>query len=472
LRVLGCVLALAVAFATLLALWRLARDSDLLRVAGFVLMAVAVLAVVAMPLRRVRVLGLPGTIVSLLSAFAIRVLGGILLVAVAVEWYPDVRAAVLEDPALDEAARFGVAFAATLLAPVVFAGLPGRASLHREYRQRLESCFGVPRREDGGAERMRSAPLSPAPPEEPAYRFPRLLVCATANVRGRGSDGRRWHFQPFVLSHDRCGVPGDVDAGFSTSQLELGEAPAGLLTRRKEPLLSLFTAVAATGAAVSPSMGRYTVPSLRPIIAALNFRLGRWIPNPYSARARAKVAARATPGPFDTRRRLGSGYDELVPEMLGFDGPRIYLSDGGHYDNLGLLGLLEQRPEAVWCVDASPDPHGRAAELRRVVSVARSRDIEIDVDCDAFAAGANGLYGATHTIGTVTYSGGAQAQLVVLKLGLVAASDAELLARRRRRGFPFHPTTRQIYDEDRMDAYRRLGREVGARALAEVAPDA
>ncbi|MBA3420284.1 MAG: hypothetical protein H0U12_00005 [Thermoleophilaceae bacterium] len=316
LRVLGCALALVVAIATLVGLWRLARDSDLLRAAGVVLMAVAVLAAVATPLRRVRALGLPGTIVNLLSAFVIRLLGAILLVAVAVEWYPDLRAAVLEDPALDEA-RLGLALAATLLAPVVFGGLPGRASLHREYRQRLESCFGVARREDGGAERVRSAPLSPAPPDEPAHRFPRLLVCATANVRGRGSDGRRWRFQPFVLSHDRCGVPGDAEAGFSTSQLELGEAPAGLLTRRKERLLSLFTAVAATGAAVSPSMGRYTVPSLRPIIAALNFRLGRWIPNPYSARARAAVAARTTPGAFDRRRRLGSGYDELVPEMLG-----------------------------------------------------------------------------------------------------------------------------------------------------------
>ncbi|MBA3420320.1 MAG: hypothetical protein H0U12_00185 [Thermoleophilaceae bacterium] len=98
--------------------------------------------------------------------------------------------------------------------------------------------------------------------------------------------------------------------------------------------------------------------------------------------------------------------------------------------------------------------------------------MEIDVNCDAFAAGANGLYGATHAIGTVTYAGGAQAQLVVLKLGLVAASDPELLARRRCRGFPFHPTTRQVYGEDRMDAYRRLGCEVAARALADVAPNA
>src|SRR5262249_10254083 len=159
---------------------------------------------------------------------------------------------------------------------------------------------------------------------------------------------------------------------FPTQKLELGREPAGLVTLKKEPLLTLFTAIATTGAAVSPSMGRYTVPSARALFVALNLRLGRWFSNPFSSRMRKAGLAKTVPGRFvKWDPRLGAGYNEMIPEMFGFDGPRVYISDGGHYDNLGLLTLLRARCSEIWCVDAEPDTSGNAHELRRVLEIAK-----------------------------------------------------------------------------------------------------
>jgi hypothetical protein len=118
----------------------------------------------------------------------------------------------------------------------------------------------------------------------------RLLICATANVPN-GTGRARRAYAPFVMADDVCGVPG-TQAWFTTRQLELGRSAA----RGKEPLLTLFTVVASTGAAASPSMGRLTLPSLRPLFAALNIRLGRWSPNPFSPKMRARVGRQTSPG--------------------------------------------------------------------------------------------------------------------------------------------------------------------------------
>jgi hypothetical protein len=444
----------------------LASWSDAARTAGQLVLVLVALAAATMLMRKLQVVGLPASVLNLASAAVTRLLGLVILARIAIEWYPDLKSVFADEPGADTG-KLALAFAATLVAPLLFSSLPARASLHREYRRRLESCFAVARGADGGREMLPGKPLSTAPPDSGELRFPQLLVCATANVRWRGPDGRRWTFRPFVLSHDLCAVPGDQDAAFATEKLELGREPAGVVTASKEPLISLFTAVAATGAALAPSMGRYTVASARVLIAGANFRLGRWIPNPYSTRARHAVATKEGPGKFDKDGRLGSGYDELIPEMLGLYGPRVYLSDGGHYDNLGLLELLRRGPDTVWCVDASPDPRGEAKELRRVLDIARTSEPRIDVaiDCGAFERGADGFYPATHVEGDISYPGGRKGRLIVLKLGLVASSDADLRRLRGRWSFPFHPTPRQVYDSDRMDAYRRLGQEVAKRAL-------
>lgn len=436
-------------------------------VLGLLLGVTAIVTVATWLARRARLTGPVAAWFNRLTVYAPRALGLTLLTWDAVWWY-----GMLRPTALGAAPdwKTGALFAVNLVAPLIFGAVPHRASLHREYRRRLASCFAV--RRQGRSLVIGEDPLLSdlTPPRDGRARFPRLMVCATANVRVEvpGRDPRS--YVSFVFSHDRCGVPGQPEANFLTRQLELLQEPAGILTTRTEPLISLFTAVAATGAAVSPSMGRHTYPSARMLIAAFNIRLGRWLPNPFNRRERLRVAALSRPERFGKGARMGPGYDELIREMLGLDGTHTYVSDGGHYDNVGLLALLHAKCAKIWCVDASPEPAGEAAELERVLAVAAEElEISRDIDLRTFAPGPDGLYRSSHAIGKITYADGTECRIVIIKLGLTAESPEELLARRQTDpGFPHHSTFGvRVYPTDRMDAYRTLGNDAATRCLNE-----
>ena len=437
---------------------------------ALILLALQILAFVAPLLaRRMGVRGLPAAALNRLAVWSPRLLLLVIVGWFAIAWYRALGAGVEGDPNVDQVAvllwLFGI-----LIGGLVFSNVPHRASLHREYRERIASGFAVRRRADGGtdAEAVGDALLSGlGPPASGSRRYPRLLVCATANVGAPGPTGRS-SFVPFVFSHDRCGVPGHPEAVFDTLRLECVAEPAGLLTARRESLVSLMTAVAATGAGVAPSMGRMTQPSAGMFIAALNIRPGRWLPNPFSRRARDRVSERLVLGPLETDQKMGPGYNELIPEMFRITGSRVYVSDGAHYDNLALMTLLRARCSEIWILDASPEPRGQADEIHRIVSLALEEiGAVIDVDLTPFLAGPDGLYQATAVTGTVTYANGAAARLVVLKLGLTAASPPELRAYGQTDpGFPHHPTTKQVYPEARMEAYRHLGHDTASRFLA------
>ena len=453
---------------------------SMVKVSATMVLALLLLAGVTWLAQKVGITGVIARGLNTLAAVGPRLFGFYLLAYSAVHWYRFLLEGL--NNASETTIPAGVAFFSSLFGGLVFSYVPHRASLHREYRSRLRSCFGV--RRNGDAATVIADPLLSelGTPMEDAFRFPRLIICATANVHVRKTGRGRFTFVPFVFSHDMCGVPGHLGAAFPTAKLELKREPAGVLTCRKEPLLSLFTAVAATGAAVAPSMGRYTVPSLRALIAAANIRLGRWFPNPFSVRAHKAVNnATADEGIWPSiwawvrkDRRLGPGYNELVPEILGFDGPRVYVSDGGHYDNLGLLVLLGAKCAEIWCVDASPEPSGQAAEIRRVLAIARDEmRITADIDLNRFATTPQGFYPFTHAAGVITYPDGSTGRLVVVKLGLTRESPNFLRERRHKdRGFPHHSTfCKQVYSTDRMDAYRNLGYDSALRCLTDYAPN-
>jgi hypothetical protein len=89
-------------------------------------------------------------------------------------------------------------------------------------------------------------------------------------------------------------------------------------------------AMAISGAAANPNMGRATSPASAFLMTVFNVRLGWWIGNP------RHDDGSPLPGP-----RLGLTYTAL--ELFGgTDDSRkfINLSDGGHFDNLGVYELV------------------------------------------------------------------------------------------------------------------------------------
>lgn len=455
--------------------------------------AAVVVVGVSLGLARVWPHGWGTRVAAWLAARVPALVGGVGFCLVATEIAPRLERASASDASTHEVVVGITILFGGLLGAVVLQVI-ARTSLHGMYRNSLATCFSV-RRSPAGVDVIASTAqrLSDLAPPSPGHAgsFPRLLVCATANVvwntahpdrsplfRLPSSANRR--FASFVYSHDRCGLPGVANASIATTDLEKVTTRSGIFGGR-EPVVSLMSAVASTGAAISPAMGRRTSEALRPVLALANLRLGRWVPNPLSQRIRADLEKDDADRRMRRRIGIGGSYDEFVPELFGLhqsDAARVYISDGGHYDNLGLLALLQARCEEIWCVDAQADPHGEAGQLCNVLKLAESElGIPIDIDLSAFPGAEPGVLGAGHVLGDIHYPGSAPGRLVVIKLGLVVGDEGKDVFdyRSTDRGFAHHgtfwpPLRVMWYGPARFEKYRAVGfanAQSASRAYAE-----
>src|SRR6478735_918938 len=48
----------------------------------------------------------------------------------------------------------------------------------------------------------------------------------------------------------------------------------------------------------------------------------------------------------------------------------LFITDGGHWDNLGLVELLRRRCDEIYCIDASADPPHSFDALRQAIALA------------------------------------------------------------------------------------------------------
>src|SRR5262249_24706894 len=135
---------------------------------------------------------------------------------------------------------------------------------------------------------------------------------------------------------------------------------------------SLGLAMAISGAAASPNMGFYSSAPVGFLMTVFNVRLGQWLRNP----RHTEICQRSTPL-FSLRW--------LVNELLGFTDDQakfVYLSYGGHFDNLGIFELVKRRCGLIIVCDAEADPDYRFAGLGNAVRKCRI-DIGVDIESDA-----------------------------------------------------------------------------------------
>ena len=108
-------------------------------------------------------------------------------------------------------------------------------------------------------------------------------------------------------------------------------------------------------------------------MALLNFRLGYWSNNPNPLRT-GNSTRKASWYRLMLREMLGRGLSETCPQ--------IHLSDGGHFENLGIYELLRRRCRYIIASDAGADPKNTMSDLGKLIQRARadfSVDIEIDI---------------------------------------------------------------------------------------------
>lgn len=356
----------------------------------------------------------------------------------------------------------GLLFFVVLIMGVIIIPMPGLISPHRPYRELVSRCFAIRKAADGSAEavaRPDHVALSSLAPSEQGVRYPELIICAAANISDRGAAPAGSNVLPLTMSAEGLSIPTHPESLIRTSDLEgMISPPVGYGLVQPAPMLSLSAAVAITGAALSPSMGRMSQPSLRPLLAALNIRLGVWLPNPISQSARNFAKERRS-------RKFTVTIDQLMWEFFGYHSsksPLLYASDGGHYENLGIVELLRRKCGTIYAVDASQDTPGRASTLVQSILLAEAEiGCEININVEAFAIRKGDRRPAsTHASGTIQYPDGSSGVLHVLKLGVTDQHSSMLKEYEEQDAdFPYHATIHQVYSAERFEAYRRLGAE-------------
>jgi hypothetical protein len=252
---------------------------------------------------------------------------------------------------------------------------------------------------------------------------------------------------------------------FIFSKLYCGSLRTGyrLTAKYMDGKMSLGTAVAVSGAAVSPNMGALkTSAPLAMLLTLLNVRLGFWAPTP--SRRRWQTAQMRI-WPFYTIREFLSMTDDLSSYC--------YLTDGGHFDNTGLYSLVQRGCRYIVLADCGADPTPCFRDLGDALRRCRiDFGTEFELDISTFLEGEGKQVKQHYAVGKITYAEdhvsllkwpdrSKQARtgyIILCKPSLVAGDTADVRQYAIENPvFPHQTTADQWFDEAQFESYRRLG---------------
>jgi hypothetical protein len=153
---------------------------------------------------------------------------------------------------------------------------------------------------------------------------------------------------------------------------------------------------------------------------------------------------------------------------LSYRGTWMYATDGGHYDNLGLIEALRRGARRIVVLDASGDKADTWFTLGGSIALARSdAGVDICLDPTTMVQGGTCLKAGqvVHpwAYGTFTRSPGTpdlpdKGEIWVCKLGWWAQAPWDILAYAQRHStYPSDSTLQQLYDAAEFEAYHELG---------------
>jgi hypothetical protein len=396
-----------------------------------------------------------------------------------------------------------------------------RFSLHAIYRNRLARAFlGAARKRNPDPftgfdfdDNIRMSELWDEKRKQRPWR-PFQIVNIALNVVS--SDNLAWQerkAEPFTVSPLHCG---SSRLGYRKTR-EYGGSGNGI---------TLGTALAISGAAASPNMGYYSSLAVTFLMSMLNVRLGWWLGNPGPKGDEAGIALQplrklnarvarwlgnleANPkhgyrGAAVPLQLLNSRVDRWLDKLASRDEPSyrkdgpdfailpllaeafglttdnrryVYLSDGGHFEDLGLYEMVRRRCRFIVVSDASCDPEFSFWDLGNAV-----RKISIDLgvsirllNLDLLSnvndepIGGKHLY---HAIGEIDYQsadgGGSNGYLLYIKPARHGIENSAVRAYAAANPeFPHQRTMNQWFAESQFESYRALGFEITDRVVSD-----
>jgi hypothetical protein len=147
----------------------------------------------------------------------------------------------------------------------------------------------------------------------------------------------------------------------------------------------------------------------------------------------------------------------------------VYLSDGGHFENIGLYEAIRRRCHYVVIVDASCDPDRKLEDLGNAIrKVGIDLGVAITIDNAFLSPKADVMDEAQYClVGTIRYSAvdtkfddkpAPNGMIVYIKPARHADDPVDVYNYRKMRGqFPHQSTVNQWFTESQFESYRRLG---------------
>ncbi len=357
-------------------------------------------------------------------------------------------------------------------------------SLHQLYRDRLSKAFLF------DPSRRTMAPALPwLKPEtgaeaDPHFHGADLLPLEKLKISELRTDVAPYHLINTALNIEaskyanRRGRNADF---FIFSKLFTGSEATGYVEttemEKQATGLTAGAAMAVSGAAASSNMGSATIKSLVPTLAILNVRLGFWLDNP------AKVAGTLKKALF--LRVVDRLY--FLKELFGLlseDSGIIYLTDGGHIENLGIYELLRRRCKLIIAVDGEADPDmgfGALVKLERYARIdfslridlpwAAVRDVTRAASAKVVETGglppSQASRGPHCALGTIYYprkqgekdsEENSTGVLLYIKSSFTGDENDYIVDYKRRNPtFPHETTLDQFFTEEQFEVYRALG---------------
>lgn len=287
------------------------------------------------------------------------------------------------------------------------------------------------------------------PAKQLAARAPLHVVNTALNlVSGDNLAWQQRQAESFTISPLHCG---SAFVGYRDS-CQYGDALRGI---------SLGTAVAISGAAASPNQGYHSSLPLAFLMTMFNVRLGSWLGNPGAAGKKT----------YD-KDNPSSMVALLAREMIGDTSdtyPWVYLSDGGHFENLALYEMVLRRCRYIVVSDGGCDPKFTFEDLGNAIRKIRT-DFGIPIEFDQMPMHSrddDSPWGYA-AVGTIKYAAvdgdrAPDGSLIYVKPGYYPderlPKDVVNYAKECS-DFPHETTADQWFSESQFESYRMLGRHV------------
>ena len=345
-------------------------------------------------------------------------------------------------------------------------------SLHAFYRNRLTRCYlgasNIPRHPNpftGFDDSDADVAVSDLLPGK-KYDGPFPIFCTALNLTfGEDLAWQERKAASFVFTPLYSGYDVPWTAARQESDLRFNGFVRTASYAYSEPGVHINTAAAISGAALSPNMGYHSNPATAFLLTLFSVRLGWWLVNPRTLDEDgfALGAPHLYPPPSPPLSLLS-----LAKELLGHTNDTsnyVYLSDGGHFDNMGLYELVRRRCRYIVICDSEEDCATSFGGIGMAIRKARvDFGVDVALDLRPLQPIKDSEYSASHcVVGTVVYPEDPEnpGTVVYIKSSLTSDEPADVLNHKKQHPvFPHDNTTNQWFTESQFESYRRLGHHI------------